>query len=32
MRIEPTDIGFDLVIWAISAFASGALIYIVLLG
>lgn len=31
MRIEPTD-SFDLVIWAISAFASGTLIYLVLLG
>jgi hypothetical protein len=32
MRIEPTDKGFDLVIWAISAAISGTLVYLVLLG
>jgi hypothetical protein len=32
MRIEPIDRGFDLVIWAISVTASGALVYLVLLG
>jgi hypothetical protein len=30
--MEPIDKGLDLVIWAISAFASGTLIYLVLLG
>jgi len=32
MRIEPTDKGFDLMIWAISAAISGTLVYLVLLG
>ena len=32
MRIEPIDKGLDLVIWAITVTASGALIYLVLLG
>jgi hypothetical protein len=32
MHIEPTDKGFDLMIWAISAAISGTLVYLVLLG
>ena len=32
MHIEPTDKGFDLVIWASSAAISGTLVYLVLLG
>ena len=32
MHIEPTDNGFDLVIWAISVAISGTLVYLVLLG
>jgi hypothetical protein len=32
MRTEPIDKGLDLVIWAISVAASGALVYLILLG